>query len=76
MYAEVTLILIFSIGQKCKRAPLVLNICVKTIQWHNLWYHFLVVIQSYFGERAVSFKKVSLPESLYVPVTVCETLRL
>ena len=41
----------------------------KTIQWHKLWYHFPVVyIQSYFGERAVSFKKVSLPESLLVDV--------
>jgi len=40
------------------------NICVKSIQWHKLWYHFPVVIQRYFGEQAVSFKKVSLPESL------------
>ena len=57
-----------SIEQKCKRAPFLLNICVKTIQWHNLWYQFPVFIQSYFGERAVSFKKVSLPESLLVDV--------
>ena len=40
------------------------NICVKTIQWHKLWYNFPVVTQSCSGERAVSFKRVSLLESL------------
>jgi len=37
---------------------------MKTIQWRKLWYHFPVVIQRYSRKRAVSFKKVSLPESL------------
>ena len=37
---------------------------MKIIQWHKLWYHFPVVTQSYSGEQAVSFKKVSLQESL------------
>jgi len=57
-----------SIEQKCKRTLLVLhkdtNICMKTIQWRKLWYHFPVVIRRYSGKRAVSFKKVRLPESL------------
>ena len=37
---------------------------MKTIHWHKLWYNFPVVTQSCSGERAVSFKKVSLLESL------------
>ena len=41
------------------------NICVKTIQRHKLWYNFPVVTQSYSGEQAVSFEKVSLPELLH-----------
>ena len=40
------------------------NICVKAIQWDKLWYDFPVFIVSHYGEQAVSFKKVDLPESL------------
>ena len=39
------------------------NICVKAIQWDKLWYDFPVFIVSHYGEQAVSFKKVNLPES-------------
>ena len=42
------------------------NICVKTFHWHKLWYNFPVVTQSCSGEQAVSFKKVSLLESLII----------
>ena len=40
------------------------NICVKAIQWEKLWHGFPVFIVSHFGEQAVYFKKVDLPESL------------
>ena len=41
------------------------NIFVKVIQWDKLWYDFPVVSVSHYGEQAVSFKMVNLPESLY-----------
>ena len=40
------------------------NICVKAIQWDKLWYDFPVSTVSDYGEQAVSFKMVDLPESL------------
>ena len=40
------------------------NISVKVIQWDKLWYDFPVLTVSHYGEQAVSFKKVDLPESL------------
>ena len=42
------------------------NICVKAIQWDKLWYDFPVFIVSHYGEQAVSFETVDLPESLPV----------
>ena len=41
-----------------------INICVKAIQWDKLWYDFPVFTVSDYREKAVSFKKVDLPESL------------
>jgi len=49
MYAEVTLDLIFSHTNFYMNKNVNTNICMKTIQWCKLWYHFPVVIQSYFG---------------------------
>ena len=40
------------------------NSCVKAIQCDKLWYDFPVFIVSHYGEQAVSFEKVDLPESL------------
>ena len=40
------------------------NICVKVIQWGKLWYDVPILTVSYYGEQAVSFKKVDIPESL------------
>ena len=37
---------------------------MKAIQWDKLWHDFPVFIVSHYGEQAVSFKKVDLPESL------------
>ena len=52
------------------------NICVKAIQWDKLWYDFPVFIVSHYGEQAVSFEKVDLPESLLTdsPVTLAIVL--
>ena len=60
-----------SIEQKCKRASLVLHCFVRhkyLREDHSLAKSVVsqLRIQSYSGERAVSFKKVSLPELLLV----------
>ena len=40
------------------------NIFVKVIQCDKLWYDFPGFTVSHYGEQAVSFKMVNLPESL------------
>ena len=67
MYAEVTLNLIFfpiqtSIEQKCKRAPLILHRFVRRKYVHEDHSMAQTVVSlsssySYYGKRAVSFKK-------------------
>ena len=46
---------------------------MKAIHWDKLWYDFPVFIVSYYGEQAVSFENVDLPESLPTRFAVVKT---